>query len=115
MRHSHYHAFIGKFLQQLYDSSGKKMLIELKKRCTRGLSEQKAGSVNEELKSSLEPGVVVSHNSNIISFDETDIDTGPQYSGDKPFTKRMRFQTKQLQSKCAQTSLWLWTDKDEYF
>jgi hypothetical protein len=91
MRHSHYHAFIGKFLQQLYDSSGNKMLIELKKGGSRGSLWQKAGPVNEELKSSLEPGVVVSHNPNIVSFDETDIDTGPQYSGDKPFTKRMRF------------------------
>ncbi len=90
MRHSQYHAFIGKFLQQLYDSSGNKMLIELKKGGRRGSLWQKAGSVNDELKISLEPGVIVSQNSKIISFDETDIDIGPQYPGDKPFAKRMR-------------------------
>ncbi len=89
-KHSQYHAFIGKYLQQFYDSSGNKMLIEIGKCGSRGSKWQKAASAKDEYERSLEPGVIVSHNPKIISFEEADSGLGPQYSGDKTFTKRMR-------------------------
>jgi len=97
-KHKQYHALIGKYLQQLYDSSGNKMLTEISKGGSRGSKWKKAASLEDEYERSIEPGVIVSHNPKIISFEEADSGIGPQYSGDKPFTKKMRLRQSEFRA-----------------
>jgi len=48
-KHTHYHAFIGKFLQnKLYDHDGNKILIEIASKRSRGSVWQKANSFKKE-------------------------------------------------------------------
>ncbi|MCC6158350.1 MAG: hypothetical protein IT350_09890 [Deltaproteobacteria bacterium] len=82
-RHSHYHAFVGKELKVLCDGRGQLVLEEIRKQTARGSVWRKRDA---------EPS---NHHARVATTAAPDdagdrVGIGPQYSGDKPFTRAMR-------------------------